>query len=132
MQHIIISATNEAGPNFWTILAKTTSGKEVPVAKVGKASADYSLITYRLNYLVGRLLTQMDASLADPVQRKALKDVIRGLIADEFGFYAETLERKTIEDSLADIEKMDEKEFLEWCKENPPVGISDVIAPEHG
>lgn len=129
-QHIVIGATNEADPKNWQLYAKTTSGKEVPLKKVGKATADYSLISHRMNTFAGRILTQMDASLSDSVQRKAVKDIIRQMFAEEFSFYGDLLERHLIEDSLKGIEEMSDSEFAEWSRENlTETNLEDTIAP---
>lgn len=110
--------------------ASTLDGKkEVHLDKVNEAFATYSLIEWRLNHLVGRILTQCDATFSDPVQRKAVKDVIRQFFADEFGFFGDHLQRGLIENSLKGVEEMSDEEFKEWVKENPPVGIDEVIAP---
>lgn len=127
MEHIVIGASNEHHPEYYSVYAKTVDGKEVAVDKVPKATADYSLIEFRLNQLVGRILTQADASFSDPVQRKAFKDEIRQKFAEEFGFFTEHLNRAFLKRELAFIENMSDEEFDQWCKDNPPVGIEEVV-----
>lgn len=130
MKHYYIHANIDKENDVVEVSALTISGdKQVPLAKVKEALADYAFIEYRLNHLAGKLLTQCDASFNDPVQRKAVKDLVRTFIADEFGFFADHMQKGLIEHSLKDIEKMSDAEFLQWQKDNPPVGIDQVIAP---
>lgn len=129
IQHYIY-ANIDKSQDIIEIGASTIDGeKQVPLAEVKEALAAYSLIEYRLNHLAGKILTQCDATFADPIQRKAFKDIVRQLVADEFGFFANHLQKGLIESSLKDIENMSETEFATWQKENPPVDISEVVAP---
>ena len=45
-------------------------------------NAKYQLYTYDISNLEGQLLTLIDASIVDAVQRKALKDIIRTKLWD--------------------------------------------------
>lgn len=127
IQHYIYA--NREG-EYVAVGASTLDGKkQVPLAEVKEAFAAHSLIDWRLNMLVGKILTQCDATFSDPIQRKAFKDQIRDKFATEFGFFADHLMKGTIEETLKPYEEMSDEEFAEWTKENPPVDIDQVIAP---
>lgn len=131
MINYYIYANTDGASDLVKIGASTIDGKhQVPLNKVKEAFATYSLIEYRLNHLAGKVLTQCDATFSDPVQRKAVKDVIRQFFADEFGFFGNHLQRGLIEDTLENVEKMTDAEFKKFVVENPPVDISEVIAPD--
>jgi hypothetical protein len=55
------------------------------MSKVGEKNTNpsegkYVFQSYRIGELEGRILTFIDASISDPVQRKALKDLLRPMI----------------------------------------------------
>lgn len=129
IQHYIY-ANDDKTLGFVEIGASTIdTEKQVQLEEVKEAFANYSLVEYRLNHLAGKILTQCDATFQDPTQRKAFKDIMRGLIADEFGFYADHLIPELVKKSTEHVEGMSDKAFKKWAKENPPVDISEVIAP---
>ncbi|MFA6201434.1 MAG: hypothetical protein WC679_13615, partial [Bacteroidales bacterium] len=45
---------------------------------------DYNFIQYRLGSMLGRILTIIDASIADGRQNKAIKDLIKSKFVDEY------------------------------------------------
>lgn len=53
-----------------------------------KIAVDYSVISAQIKNLTGRILTIIDASISDREQRKAIKDLIRNEMIDEFEFYS--------------------------------------------
>ena len=55
----------------------STAEVELEMAKVG---VDILSLDRLFGRLIGKVLTQIDASIVDPVQRKALKDVLRQLL----------------------------------------------------
>lgn len=59
------------------------------------------------NYLMGRVLTVVDATYADREQRKAMKDVIKS------AFYSEEFYSKNIVYLMYQFAKEDPKEFIE-------------------
>jgi hypothetical protein len=65
--------------------------------------ADYSFIFKELKTMLGRVLTVIDASIVDPKQNKAMKDIIRNSFIEEYSFlsdmlYGDTI-RKAVEES---------------------------------
>ena len=57
-------------------------------AKENTFAADNSVLSWRIKNLTGRILTIIDAAIADREQKKAIKDLIRQTMMDEFEFYA--------------------------------------------
>ena len=128
MQHIII-AKEDKELGLIAIIAIDEQGNEVDMKTVKEAVADYSLIEWRLNYIAGKLLTQADATFSDPIQRKAQKDLIRNLIADEFGYFSNLLSKGLIDQSLEQFNDMTEEEWKEWNRAHPQVSIDEVVLP---
>ena len=68
-----------------------TQDEEVKVKNVtmsDKVTFDYSVVSQAIKNLTGRILTIVDASYTDPVQRKAVKDLVRKEMIEEFEFYS--------------------------------------------
>lgn len=129
-KHYISVKNGSLDDDIVTITAiSIETGKEVPINEVDSAFVDYSFVEFRLNQLVGKLLTQCDAIFNDSVQRKAVKDIIRNLIAIEFSEYSDVMKRKVMKDSLKEFDDMSDEEFEQFTKKYPPVDISEVIAP---
>jgi len=103
----------------------------VPLEEVDEALANYSLIEFGMNKLAGKILTLVDATMSEPRQNKAFKDVIRNYFAEEFSFFSELMMKGSIRESLKEVEEMNDEEFAEWEKKNPPVDISEIICPDN-
>lgn len=66
--------------------------KEASLEEVGKDKlADYSFISAELRKLLGKMLTIVDASIGEPKQNKAFKDLVKQTFVEEYGFLTETL-----------------------------------------
>lgn len=102
-------------------------GVETDGTQTKVAGAAYSLVESRISHLSGRIFTLIDASIADKDQKKAIKDIIRGFIAEEFSFFADILTPQLMKDSLAQFDEMSEEEFEKWAEENPGIDIDQVI-----
>jgi hypothetical protein len=50
----------------------------------GSSLADYSFIQNEFRNMLGKVLTIIDASIVDPKQNKAIKDIIRNEFIDEY------------------------------------------------
>ena len=85
----------------------------VPLEEVDEALANYSLIEFGVNKLAGKILTLVDATMSEPRQNKAFKDVIRNYFAEEFSFFSELMMKGTIRESLKEVEEMNDEEFAE-------------------
>lgn len=57
-----------------------------PSIMKGDKLATYSYVHSKVSRVVGQVLTVIDASIIDPKQNKAMKDLIRGIVSD---FYCE-------------------------------------------
>ncbi len=53
--------------------------KQFPIKEM---DFEFKASNHNVSYLEGTILTQLDASISDPVQRKALKDIFRTIIWD--------------------------------------------------
>jgi len=126
MSHIVY--LEHKGENV-LIGAKDSKGKTVQMSDIKEATADYSLIEWRLNGLAGEVLTIIDAAIPEHRQNKAIKDLIRQKVRDEFVYFSETLIPEQIREASAFTESMTDKEFEEWAENNPGVHIDKIIAP---
>jgi hypothetical protein len=45
---------------------------------------DYDFVQNTLNFMLGEVLTLMDASIPDKVQNKAIKDIIKGMFISKY------------------------------------------------
>lgn len=129
IQHYIYANVCDSDGSI-EIAASTVDGKtQVPLAEVKHAAAEYSLIEMRLNRLAGEILTIVDATIVSKTQNKAVKDLIRQKFSEEFGFFSELLIKGIIDETLTHIENMSDAEWDEHMKQNPPVGLDEIIAP---
>jgi hypothetical protein len=86
-----------------------SSGKsEVPESELGRRLRQLSLLIHdgereRIRHMVGKLLTVVDGAITDPVQRKAVKDMVESIVwgtavdlerdvKETIGFLCDTLE----------------------------------------
>lgn len=54
--------------------------KSVPIGSVGSTEVKYLFHSHQISDLEGQILTFIDASIQDPIQRKALKDLMRPMV----------------------------------------------------
>jgi len=79
-------------------------------------------------YLLGRVLTIIDASIADPIQRKAMKDIIQDVFYEGTGrrwMILEVLSQfqdKFVKDNAIFQTKDEKDEFLEGKERTTPQG----------
>ena len=53
--------------------------------------ADYTFIFKELRMMLGKVLTVIDASITEPKQNKAIKDIIRNTFIDEYSFLSDMI-----------------------------------------
>lgn len=88
------------GKGITTYLRKKIS--ENSETQLGKADAlaTYGFVFGEFSKVLGKVLTLVDASMSEPRQNKAFKDIIKNVFADEYGFLSEMLlEQSEIEKS---------------------------------
>lgn len=128
MYNAYIFANTDKSIDHVEIGASSLDGKKkIKLEDVKEALANYSLIDFQLNQLVGKILTQCDATFTDPIQRKAFKDGIREKFANSFCFFSELMLNEKITETLKQAEEMTDEEFREHLKEHPPVELDQVI-----
>ncbi len=66
----------------------------------GEKLADYSFIQSNLRNMLGRVLTVIDASIIEPRQNKAVKDIIRNEFIDEYQNLSDMLVTPEVIDSM--------------------------------
>ena len=69
----------------------------------------YSAIDTQINNLRGKVLTIIDASIADKEQRKAIKDLIHSIFSRKLDWIYQTSTYPFIEFKMFDDEKIDEQ-----------------------
>jgi hypothetical protein len=76
-----LSKTNARGQiSFPTLPVETNNSPH------GTLLADYWFIESAISHLMGNVMTLIDATATDPVQKKAMKDIIRNHWADAFSY----------------------------------------------
>jgi hypothetical protein len=63
------------------IIVQNEKDFDVPPTTIGLLTTDE--VANRVNYLQGRILTVIDASISDKDQKKAIKDLIKGIMYEE-------------------------------------------------
>lgn len=106
----------------------TWDGKAADPRNIEVATADWSVIDWRLRMLAGKVLTVIDAALGDKRQNKATKDLIRNAFAGEFGYFSSALQLGSHREFQETIDNMSEEQFNDFlasdCKE---VDLKEVI-----
>ena len=82
---------------------------------MGKKRFSGNEITESLNYLLGRVLTIIDASISESKQNKAVKDLIKG----EFIWDMSTISDKLCNGRIVEVNE----EELNQCKEVNPLDV---------
>jgi hypothetical protein len=91
------------------------SASPVVMSDGDEALTDWFTIHKIVNRLAGQVLTTIDASVADPTQRKAVKDIIRNDFAGAFANFCDLMlpvSAKEYDGPLEDIEEVTLEETI--------------------
>lgn len=101
---------------FKTYEWKDLEGKTIHQPKV--SVADHSFVLDVLKRTTARVLTLIEASISDPVQRQAQKNVIKDIFSDEMekvtdALYSQEMIKEWTDIANEQAEKMTEKELAD-------------------
>ncbi len=115
IEGIVYVITNKKA--FQTYHWKDFNGMSIEQPDV--SVADHSFVLNTLKGISSRMLTLVEASIADKEQRKALKDIVKIIFSEEMNHVQATMfSRKHID------------ELTEWAENNAPEDLQPVDVEE--
>ncbi|SRR6266567_4238095 len=91
------------GKGITTFTRKKVGEKSESQLGTGDALATYGFVFSEFSKVLGKVLTLIDASMAEPRQNKAFKDIVKNVFADEYGFLSEMLLDQSVIEKSAEI-----------------------------